>query len=99
MNAEVLNALMAQNNDLASQIERAEDACQLIKADMAVSFVADLWTALDYEYKLVELRKRISRRAATLARQEEEYLAACRKNDKTRVSTEANLARLNQMAS
>jgi len=93
---DVLNALMAQNDALASRIQEAEDADDLLRTNLAVSFVADLWTALGYGYKLIELRKRVSKRASDLAEQEETYIAGCRKNDKTLPSARGNLSRLNE---
>lgn len=67
MNAELTNALVAQNNALAAAIEKAEDAEELGRADKAVTFVADVWTAVGYGYKLVELRQRVKNRAKALA--------------------------------
>lgn len=95
--ADLLNALTTQNNQIATMIDRAEDGVELDRAWMQITFVADVWTALGYGYKMVELRKRVSRRAALLANQEREYIAACRKNDRTLVSSRRNLAKLEEL--
>lgn len=97
MNAEVLNALVTQNNLLATRIERAEDAKDLCRVEMDVTFVADLWTALGYGYKLVELRQRIKRRADHLYSVEQTYIAGCRKNDRTLNYARVNLSKLAEM--
>lgn len=98
MNADITNALVAQNNDLAARIERAEDAADLERADMMVTFVANLWTALGYDYKIIELRQRIRLRANLLYSAEERYIEGCRKNDSTLGTARTNLSKLATLA-
>ena len=94
MTAELTNALVSQNNDLAAMIDRAEDAIDLERADRMVTFVADVWCELGYGYKLLELRKRIKNRAEHLYSVEQTYIAGCRKNDRTLGTARTNLQKL-----
>lgn len=92
--AELTNALVAQNNDIAAAIERSEDAVELNQAEKMVTFVADVWTALGYGYKLVELRERVKNRAKLLYNAEAVYINSIRKNCRTMNSSRKNLALL-----
>lgn len=96
--ADAAAAVHDQRNALATQITRAEDGDELRAVERLVGFVADLWTALGYGCKLVELRQRIKARAAELLAAEEEYIRGCRKNDRTRASAAANASRLAELA-
>lgn len=97
LTAELVNSLTQQNDDIATAIERATDAAELEQAEKLVDFVADVWTALGYGYKLVELRTRLARRAGHLVIVEKAYIAGCRKNDRTLGSARTNLAKLEAM--
>ncbi len=68
MNANTLNALVAQNETLINLINAAEDAEQLGDAGARLSFVAGLWESLNYGYKVTDLRLRIRDRANGLIR-------------------------------
>lgn len=97
--ADTLNALTAQRDTIATMITNAFDADDLERAEWQVRFVGDLWLSLGYGYKLDEMRFRVVERAKELQREDEKYLAKCRKNCKTRASTISNIARLSGLAS
>lgn len=99
MTEEVLNALMAQNNSLAAMVENSEDGTDLERANMQITFVADLWDSLGYGYKLAELRQRVARKANQLAQNESNYISGCRKNDRTINGARMNLLKLQALAS
>lgn len=96
-NADVMNALVQQNNDISTAIYYATEPEELERAEKTVRLVADLWIALGYAYKVIELRARVIARADELKKQEETYLSNCRKNDKTVSSTKANIQRLYEL--
>lgn len=65
--ADVLNAVTAQRDELAAQIENAEDLRDLKAAEKSFRLVRDLWHALGYGYKVAEARDRLIGKARRLA--------------------------------
>lgn len=97
MTADLMNALVAQNNQICVAIEYSEDADGLEQASKLIDFVADVWSAVDYGYKLVEVRERLKRKANELASAERAYIDGCRKNCRTLGSAKRNLSRLESL--
>mgnify|MGYP001465404945 CR=1 FL=1 len=92
MTADTSNALITQNETLASKISKAEDSKDLHKVEEQINFLEPLWDSLGYGYKIEELRSRINRKAWSLAYELRGYIGKLRKNDRTRASAEADLA-------
>lgn len=90
-NADLINAITKQNDALVALINKSEDAWDLIAADKQVTFCEGVWLASGYGYKVKGLRNRIRCRADHLCKQEELYLSKLRKNDRTRLRSQANL--------
>jgi hypothetical protein len=94
----ILNALADQKNDIAARIDFATEPAVLEELHHLITFAAPLWDALEYGYKTKELKDRLRNRANHLILVERAYLAECRKNDRTRVSTEKAITWLEQLA-
>lgn len=91
------NALVAQKNVILAMIAAAENGRTLESAAAQLRFARPVWEAVGYGYKAREVARRISVRASELLAAEREYLAGCRKNDKTRASTEVSINILNDL--
>lgn len=86
--------LVRQKDNLRYRIQEATVVEHIAEADQLLTFVASLWKALNYGYKVDELQATIRDRANTLIAEEEAYLSSIRKNDKTAAGTRAHIARL-----
>jgi hypothetical protein len=95
--ATLANAITGQKDDILTAIGRATDAAELERSDQMIRFVAEVWQASGYGYKLAELRQRVLDRAKELIAVERAYLAGCRKNDRTRAGTLANIGKLESL--
>lgn len=73
-----INALTAQNDELAALVNRCEDLSDLQAAERVFRSYADLWSALGYGYKVDEARQRIVSRARALAASERQQAAECK---------------------
>lgn len=93
-NALLANALDLQKNAIINAIQKAEDGNQLEEAKATLDFVAGVWGAVGYGYKLLDIRILLQTKARYLATEERGYLSRCRKNCRSRVGAEQNLAKL-----
>lgn len=99
LTAEIANALAAQNDQVITLINRAGDGAELDQVVATFALISPVWVAAEYGYKVAEINHRIGQRAGRLIREERDYLALCRKNDRTRAGTERNIHRLRQLES
>ena len=88
--AEMSNALVSQKEQVELLIKKGE----LFAAKRLLDTLHPLWNHLDYGYKGRELYRAIRDAARATIAEEQDYLSKIRKNDRTRHSTEANVARL-----
>lgn len=88
------DALVAQKNELLSTINAADDWELLRRAMRALEFATPVWIACEYGYKVREMKDRIVAKAEYMIEQEETYLEGCRKNCRTRNSTERSIREL-----
>lgn len=96
------NALVAQKDHLLDMIPHSlggGDLAQIQKATECYRLVKEVWHAVGYGYKVGEVRDRLLDWIDRSIVWEEEYLAGCRKNCKTRHSTERDLALLKALRS
>jgi hypothetical protein len=95
----VLKAVIGQKVKIGARIDLSHNAEGIEHSLRLIDFASPLWEAVGYGHEARELRERAARRAEHLIAVEREYLAACRKNDRTRHTTEAEIARLESLAS
>lgn len=95
---DVHNAIVDQKNDIINRINTAEDGKDLEAVASLVLFLKPLWEAVDYGYKVRELRQRIIDRADQLAEGIRGVLGSSRKNFKGRSLFETDLRRLEAMS-
>jgi hypothetical protein len=93
----VEGALIAQKNHLLGKVDTAKDGVELREAKKLLDFAAILWRQIEYGYKVKEINSRILEKAINMIEAEEEYLSTCRKNDRTRASTENEIKRLKEI--
>lgn len=92
--ADITNAIVDQKNALLMLVTHADDAENLEFVARQLVFLADLWNACGYGYKITEIRSAIRQRADKLEIEEQEFLRHCRKNASCRRSTEREIVRL-----
>jgi hypothetical protein len=94
----VLNAVLGQKVKICARIDLSHSAEGIEHSLRLIDFALPLWEAVGHGYEARELRERAAKRAEHLIAVEREYLAGCRKNDRTRHTTEAEIARLESLA-
>lgn len=87
-NCELHNVLMDQKTSILSAIGSGQELEGLQKAAELLKFTSPLWHLLGYDYKTREMKERIKLACENLLEENTTYLAAARKNDKTRRSVE-----------
>jgi hypothetical protein len=95
--ADLENALVATKNRILAMVNAARDAADLERCHEAVNLVMPMWAAVGYAYKGREILKRIGDAADLLHSGEQTYLDGCRKNDRTRATTLAEIGRLAEL--
>lgn len=95
--ADIDNAMVEQKDTIHSIINMASEWEELKKAERLLDFVSVMWSYLGYGYKTREIRNRIADTAIVMLAREEAYLSLCRKNDRTRHSTEKGIKELNDL--
>ena len=92
--AATINALFAQRNAVTALISAGE----LFEAKALLDLLHPLWNSLGYGYKGRELYRTIREAARKQIGEEQAFLAGERKNSRMRLSTEANIGRLEKLA-
>jgi hypothetical protein len=95
---QVLKAVLGQKVKVCVRIDLSHSAEGIEHSLRLIDFASPLWEAVGHGHEARELRERAARRAEHLIVAEREYLAACRKNDRTRRTAEAEIARLESLA-
>lgn len=93
------NALMEQNDRILFTIDNATDAEALERASYMIALCSGPWIVSGYRYKKDEVVRMLKEKAQEIICSEESYLRGCRKNDRTRATTEAHIKRLELLAS
>lgn len=92
--AQLSNALVGQKAYLMTVIDAVDDGKDAERAWSQCSVLFPVWYAVEYGYKAAELKARLRAKCRGLIEKEEMYLAACRKNCRTRAMTEASIEKL-----
>jgi hypothetical protein len=95
--ADISNAVQQQYMELVDHINYAHEWEELRRAMYLLEFAAILWPSVGFAYKVENIKTRLRQKADQLTTEKETYLAGCRKNCRTRVSTERAIKELREI--